>query len=66
VAQREVRLPPESLVAFVIRGKESIFPTAGTTLRAGDDILALTRPKHEEELRRLFFARAGSATARPR
>jgi Trk K+ transport system NAD-binding subunit len=53
-------------VAFVIRGGESIFPTGGTTLRAGDEILALTRPKHEEELRRLFFARAGSAAARPR
>jgi trk system potassium uptake protein TrkA len=66
VALRDVRLPPESLVAFVIRGGESIFPSGGTTLRAGDEILALTRPKHEEELRLLFFARAGSAAARPR
>jgi trk system potassium uptake protein TrkA len=63
---RELRLPPESLVAFVIRGGESIFPTGGTTLRSGDEILALTRPKHEEELRRIFFARAGTAAARPR
>jgi trk system potassium uptake protein TrkA len=66
VALRDVRLPPESLVAFVIRGGESIFPSGGTTLQAGDEILALTRPKHEEELRRLFFARAGSAAVRPR
>jgi trk system potassium uptake protein TrkA len=66
VALRDVRLPPESLVAFVIRGGESIFPTGATTLRAGDEILALTRPKHEEELRRLFFARTDSAAARPR
>jgi trk system potassium uptake protein TrkA len=63
---RDLRLPPESLVAFVIRGGESIFPTGGTTLKSGDEILALTRPKHEEELRRLFFARSGPAAARPR
>jgi len=65
VALRDIRLPPESLVAFVIRGGESLFPTGNTTLRSGDEILALTRPKHEEELRRLFFAQAGSAV-RPR
>jgi trk/ktr system potassium uptake protein len=67
VALRELRLPPESLVAFVIRGGDSIFPTGTTTLRAGDEILALTRPKHEEDLRQVFFARSGPATAaRPR
>jgi len=67
VALRELMLPPESLIAFVIRGGESIFPTGTTTLRAGDGILALTRPSYEEDLRKLFFARAGTATAgRPR
>jgi len=54
---RELRLPPESLVAIVIRDGEPIFPTGGTALRAGDEILALTRSSHEEELRRLFFVR---------
>ena len=66
VILRDIRLPPDSLVAFVIRGGESIFPTGGTTLRAGDEILALTRPKHEDELRKLFFVRAGTPAARPR
>ena len=66
VALRELRLPPDSLIAFVIRGGESIFPSGTTTLRAGDEILALTRPVHEEELRRLFFARSATAAARPR
>ncbi len=61
VALRELRLPPESLIAFVIRGRESIFPTGATTLKAGDEILALTRPMHEEHLRQLFFARSGAA-----
>jgi trk system potassium uptake protein len=65
VALRELRLPPESLIAFVIRGGDSIFPTGTTTLRSGDEILALTRPSYEEDLRRLFFARSGAAP-RPR
>jgi trk system potassium uptake protein len=66
VALRELRLPAESLIAFVIRGGESIFPTGATTLKSGDEILALTRPKYEEELRRIFFARTGAAVAKPR
>jgi trk system potassium uptake protein TrkA len=67
VALRELRLPPDSLIAFVIRGGESIFPSGNTMLRSCDEILALTRPKHEEELRKLFFARTGAAgPVRPR
>jgi trk system potassium uptake protein TrkA len=67
VALRELRLPPESLIAFVIRGGESIFPSGTTTLRSGDEILALTRPIYEDDLRKLFFARSGTAApARPR
>lgn len=65
VALRELRLPADSLIAFVIRGGESIFPTGNTTLRAGDEILALTRPKHEEDLRQLFFTRTGAAGPPP-
>jgi cell volume regulation protein A len=65
VALRELRLPPESLIAVVIRGGESIFPSGTTTLKSGDEILALTRPVYEEDLRKLFFARSG-ATARHR
>jgi trk system potassium uptake protein TrkA len=57
-AVRDLSLPPESLVAIVIRDGQPIFPTGGTTLRSGDEILALTRTAHEEDLRRLFFARS--------
>jgi trk system potassium uptake protein TrkA len=64
-AMRDLPLPPESLVAIVIRGGQPIFPTGGTTLRAGDEILALTRLAHEEDLRRLFFARS-TPTVMPR
>ena len=56
-ALRDLRLPAESLIAIVIRGGEPIFPGGATTLRAGDEIIALTRPAREEELRELFFAR---------
>lgn len=67
VALRELRLPPDSLVAFVIRGGESIMPSGNTTLKSCDEILALTRPKHEEELRKLFFTRsAPPGQSRPR
>jgi trk system potassium uptake protein TrkA len=62
IALRDLRLPPESLVAIVIRGGEPIFPVGNTTLRAGDEILALTRSAHEDELRRIFFARAAPST----
>ncbi|MFN8632585.1 MAG: TrkA family potassium uptake protein [Chloroflexota bacterium] len=66
VALRELRLPPDSLIAIVIRAGEAIFPIGNTALRAGDEILALTRPIHEDELRRLFFARSGTAPVPPR
>ena len=57
VALRDLRLPAESLIAIVIRGGEPIFPSGATTLRSGDEIIALTRSRHEEALRDLFFAR---------
>ena len=57
VSLRDLRLPAESLIAIVIRGGEPIFPTGTTTLRSGDEIIALTRTAHEEELRDTFFTR---------
>ena len=62
-AMRDLRLPPESLVAIIIRDGQPIFPTGGTTLRSGDEILALTRTAHEEDLRRLFFARSAPSVS---
>lgn len=54
---RELSLPPESLIALVIRNGTPIFPTGATVLEAGDEILALTRSRQEEELRRLLWSR---------
>jgi trk system potassium uptake protein TrkA len=57
LALRDLDLPPESIVAIIIRGGEPIFPGGGTTLAPGDELIALTRSTHEEELRQLFFAK---------
>lgn len=57
VALRDLDMPPESIVAIIIRGGEPIFPAGGTTLAPGDELIALTRSTHEEELRQLFFAK---------
>ncbi|MCC6173742.1 MAG: TrkA family potassium uptake protein [Chloroflexi bacterium] len=57
ISLRDLDMPPNSLIAFVIREGQPILPTGATTLRAGDEILALTRSAHEDELRQTFFAR---------
>jgi trk system potassium uptake protein TrkA len=58
VALRDLHLPPESIIAIIIRGGEPIFPGGGTQLQSNDELIALTRSTHEEELRQLFFAQA--------
>jgi trk system potassium uptake protein len=55
VPLRELRLPPESTVAVVVRDREGFFPNGGTVLQPGDEVIALTRAMHEAELRTLFF-----------
>jgi trk system potassium uptake protein TrkA len=55
-ALRDLALPPESIIAIIIRGGEPIFPVGATELQPGDEVIALTRSTHEEELRQTFFA----------
>jgi trk/ktr system potassium uptake protein len=57
MALRDLDLPPESIVAIIVRNGEPVFPGGGTTLEAGDEVIALTRSTHEEELRETFFAK---------
>ncbi len=57
---RELPLPADSNIAIIIRSGASIFPTGSTTLEAGDEVVALTRSAHEEELRRMLFAKRRS------
>jgi trk system potassium uptake protein TrkA len=53
---REIDLPPESSVAVVIRSGSAFFPDGATVLKAGDEVVALTRSVHEPRLRSLFFS----------
>ena len=55
-ALREVDLPPESIVAVVIRNGSAFFPNGSTVLEPGDEVVALTRGIHEPRLRSLFFS----------
>ena len=58
VPLRELRLPPESTVAVVMRDRGAFFPNGGTVLQPGDEVIALTRAMHEAQLRTLFFGAA--------
>jgi trk system potassium uptake protein TrkA len=53
---REIDLPPESTLAVVIRSGSAFFPNGATVLKAGDEVVALTRSVHEPRLRSLFFS----------
>lgn len=48
----DLDLPQESVLVCVFRGEETIIPRGDTKLRAGDQIIALTTPELEDELRR--------------
>jgi trk system potassium uptake protein TrkA len=41
---RDLFLPPDSLIAVVLRNGEAIIPRGDTTLRAGDQIVLITLP----------------------
>jgi trk/ktr system potassium uptake protein len=53
---RDIELPPESTLAVVIRSGSAFFPDGATILKAGDEVVALTRSVHEPRLRSLFFS----------
>ncbi len=49
---KELSLPPDSILSLIIRReRKPIVPTTTTTLKAGDQIIAVTRPESEEALR---------------
>jgi trk system potassium uptake protein len=47
----ELDLPEDSVIVCVFRGDETVIPHGGTTLRPGDQVIALTTPQFEDELR---------------
>jgi trk system potassium uptake protein TrkA len=50
----EVRLPPDCVFSAIARGDRVVVPTGQTRIEAGDEVIAVTRPEREEELRRLL------------
>ncbi|MFC1846894.1 potassium channel family protein [Chloroflexota bacterium] len=49
---RELELPPESILSLIIRKeRKPTVPTNSTVLQAEDQIIAVTRPETEEDLR---------------
>jgi trk system potassium uptake protein TrkA len=53
---REIVLPSDTLVLVVIRDGNTSIATSDTMLRAGDQVIALTRAQKEGELRSLLLA----------
>ncbi len=49
----EVRLPADSAIVAVLRDGHVVIPQPETVLAAGDEVVALTAPNSEEQLRRL-------------
>lgn len=49
-------LPEQSVIVCVFRGRdETLIPTAALTIEPGDQVIALTRPEAEEDLRRVVL-----------
>jgi trk system potassium uptake protein len=47
----ELEMPRESVLVCIFRGEETVIPHGETRLRPGDQVIALTTPEREEELR---------------
>lgn len=50
----DVRLPPETSLIAILRGSDVVIPTGQTQIKAGDEIIAITRRESEEQLRDLL------------
>lgn len=50
----DIELPPDCIIAAVLRGPELIIPSGETVLNMGDDIIAIAHIDQEDALRRLL------------
>jgi trk system potassium uptake protein TrkA len=71
-ALSELALPPETVIAAILRRGEMVIPRGSVRLQAGDEVLAIASPDAAEELARLLGAapsetipRSSSARAVP-
>lgn len=49
-----IELPPDCIIAAVLRGPDLIIPSGETELLAGDDVIAIAHSAQEDALRRLL------------
>lgn len=61
---RDLPLPPNCVIAALIRGGEILMPRGQTEFRTGDEVLAIVDPQAAEELANLF-GRRETAAAEP-
>lgn len=52
----EIALPPNCIIAAVLRGPQLLIPSPTTELLPGDDVIAIAHREQEDELRRLLVA----------
>lgn len=53
-ALADIELPPKTVVAAVARDGRLFVPSGATELKSGDDLIAITQPEQEDDLRRLL------------
>ncbi len=51
---RDIALPPGATIGGIIRGRETIFPTRDTQIKARDKVVVFALPKVMEQVSRLF------------
>ncbi|MER3486818.1 MAG: portal protein, partial [Chloroflexota bacterium] len=52
----EIALPPNCIIAAILRGPQLLIPSPTTELLPGDDVIAIAHHEQEDELRRLLVA----------
>lgn len=60
----QLALPQKSVLVCVFRGSETLIPRGDTRLAAGDQVIALTTPELERELREAILGPDGQAVDR--
>lgn len=56
-AVKDIHLPEQCVLVSIIRGDSAIIPRGDTVLMAGDAVLALTSPDHQDALTRSLVGR---------
>jgi len=54
---KDIQLPPDSVLVSILRGEEVIVPKGNTTLKIGDDVIALTLIGNEPQLLELLVGK---------